>query len=83
MSKKIFIFIVLVNFLSNTVIAENKYEIIININNQIITNFDIEKETQYLLALSPSLNNLSLKQMKEIARNSLVRVPVEEQDCAC
>ena len=65
MSKKIFLFIILVNFLSNTVIAENKYEIIININNQIITNFDIEKETQYLLALSPSLNNLSLKQIKK------------------
>ena len=80
MSKKIFIFIVLVNFLSNAVIAENKYEIIININNQIITNFDIEKETQYLLALSPSLNNLSLKQMKEIARNSLVREKIKENE---
>ena len=33
MSKKIFIFIILVNFLSNAVNAENKYEIIININN--------------------------------------------------
>ena len=80
MSKKIFIFILLVNFLSNAVIAENKYEIIININNQIITNFDIEKETQYLLALSPSLNNLSLKQMKEIARNSLVREKIKENE---
>ena len=80
MSKKIFIFIVLVNFLSNAVIAENKYEIIININNQIITNFDINKETQYLLALSPSLNSLSLKQMKEIARNSLVREKIKENE---
>ena len=80
MSKKIFLFIVLVNFLSNTVIAENKYEIIININNQIITNFDIEKETQYLLALSPSLNNLSLKQIKKIARNSLVREKIKENE---
>ena len=80
MSKKIFIFIVLVNFLSNAVIAENKYEIIISINNQIITNFDIEKETQYLLALNSSLNSLSLKQMKEIARNSLVREKIKENE---
>ena len=80
MSKKIFIFIVLVNFLSNAVIAENKYEIIININNQIITNFDIDKETQYLLALNPSLNSLSLKQMKEITRNSLVREKIKENE---
>ena len=80
MSKKIFIFIVLVNFLSNAVIAENKYEIIININNQIITNFDIEKETQYLLALNPSLKSLSLKQMTEIARNSLVREKIKKNE---
>ena len=80
MSKKIFIFIVFVNFLSNAVIAENKYEIIININNQIITNFDIDKETQYLLALNPSLNSLSLKQMKEITRNSLVREKIKENE---
>ena len=80
MSKKIFIFIVLINFLSNTVIAENKYEIIISINNQIITNFDIEKETQYLLALNSSLNSLSLKQMKEIARNSLVREKIKKNE---
>ena len=80
MSKKIFIFILLVNFLSNAVIAENKYEIIININNQIITNFDIEKETQYLLALNPSLKSLSLKQMTEIARNSLVREKIKKNE---
>ena len=80
MSKKIFIFIVLVVFTSNKVIAENKYEIIININNQIITNFDIEKETQYLLALSPSLDNLSKKQIKEISKNSLIREKIKENE---
>ena len=79
MSKKIFIFILLVNFLSNSAIAE-KYEIIFNINNQIITNFDIEKEVQYLLALSPSLNSLSLKQIKEVARNSLIREKIKENE---
>ena len=71
---------VIINFLSNVVIAENKYSIIININNQIITNFDIEKETQYLLALNSSLNSLSLKQMKEIARNSLVREKIKKNE---
>jgi len=80
MFKKIFIFMVIINFLSNVVIAENKYSIIININNQIITNFDIEKETQYLLALNSSLNSLSLKQMKEIARNSLVREKIKKNE---
>ena len=52
MLKKIFILLAIINLLSNKVIAENKYEIIVNINNQIITNFDIQKETEYLFALN-------------------------------
>ena len=80
MSKKIFIFIVLVNFLSNAVIAENKYEIIININDQIITNFDVQKETKYLLALNPSLNNLPIKKIKEISKSSLIREKIKENE---
>ena len=80
MFKKIFILFIIINLLSNVVIAENKHEIIIKINNQIITNFDIQKETKYLLALNPSLNNLSTKQIKELSRNSLIREKIKENE---
>ena len=80
MFKKIFILFTIINLLSNAVIAENKHEIIIKINNQIITNFDIQKETKYLLALNPSLNNLSTKQIKELSRNSLIREKIKENE---
>ena len=80
MFKKIFILLVIINSLSNVVIAENKHEIIVKINNQIITNFDIQKETKYLLALNPSLNNLSTKQIKEISKNSLIREKIKENE---
>jgi peptidyl-prolyl cis-trans isomerase SurA len=80
MFKKIFILFTIINLLSNVVIAENKHEIIIKINNQIITNFDIQKETKYLLALNPSLNNLSTKQIKELSRNSLIREKIKENE---
>ena len=80
MFKKIFILFTIINLLSNVVIAENKHEIIIKINNQIITNFDIQKETNYLLALNPSLNNLSTKQIKELSKNSLIREKIKENE---
>ena len=80
MFKKIFILFTIINLLSNAVIAENKHEIIIKINNQIITNFDIQKETKYLLALNPSLNNLSTKQIKELSKNSLIREKIKENE---
>ena len=80
MFKKIFILFTIINLLSNVVIAENKHEIIIKINNQIITNFDIQKETKYLLALNPSLNNLSTKQIKELSKNSLIREKIKENE---
>ena len=80
MFKKIFILFTIINLLSNVVIAENKHEIIIKINNQIITNFDIQKETKYLLALNPSLNNLSTKQIKEMSKNSLIREKIKENE---
>ena len=80
MFKKIFILLAIINLLSNAVIAENKHEIIFKINNQIITNFDIQKETKYLLALNPSLNNLSTKQIKELSKNSLIREKIKENE---
>jgi len=80
MFKKIFILLAIINSLSNVVIAENKHEIIIKVNNEIITNFDIQKETKYLLALNPSLNNFSTKRIKEISKNSLIKEKIKENE---
>ena len=70
----------IINLLSSTLIAEDKYEIVVSIDNKIITNFDIQKEINYLLALNPSLNNLPKKQIYEIAKESLVREEIKEKE---
>jgi len=80
MIKKIFIFVAIINLLSSTLIAEDKYEIVVSIDNKVITNFDIQKEINYLLALNPSLNNLPKKQIYEIAKESLVREEIKEKE---
>tara|TARA_B100001989_G_scaffold247480_1_gene219725 strand:+ start:1181 stop:2023 length:843 start_codon:yes stop_codon:yes gene_type:complete len=41
------------------------------INNEIITNIDIENEYKYLIALNKSLNNLNKDTVLELAKNSL------------
>ena len=80
MIKKIFIFVTIINLLSSTLIAEDKYEIVVSIDNKVITNFDIQKEVNYLLALNPSLNDLPKKQIYEIAKESLVREEIKEKE---
>ena len=80
MIKKVFIFVAIINLLSFTLIAEDRYEIVVSIDNKVITNFDIQKEINYLLALNPSLNNLPKKQIYEIAKESLVREEIKEKE---
>ena len=80
MIKKIFIFVAIINLLSSALIAEDRYEIVVSIDNKVITNFDIQKEINYLLALNPSLNNLPKKQIYGIAKESLVREEIKEKE---
>ena len=66
MFRIIFIIIFFTKLLFSSAFAENTYEIILKIDKKIVTNFDIQKETRYLVALNPSLKNLSKKQIKKI-----------------
>ena len=79
MFKIIFTIITLINFSLSAVIAENKYEIMFNIDKKIISNFDIQKESNYLLAINPSLN-ISTKQLKEISTEALIRETIKENE---
>ncbi len=72
--KKIFYILTLslINtFLIFTNISSTEVKIIMKINNEIITNIDIENEYKYLVALNKSLNNLDKQTVLELAKNSL------------
>ena len=68
----LFLFLlILINFKSNT--AENFY-IVYKVNNEIITNSDIEKEYRYLVSLNNQLKNLEKQKIiKDIKRVSTSR----------
>ena len=47
-------------------------EIKVKINNEIITNIDIENEKNYLYFLNPKLLKLESSQVENLAKNSLI-----------
>ncbi len=58
-------------FLIFTNVSSAEVKIVMKINNEIITNIDIENEYKYLIALNKSLNNLNKDTVLELAKNSL------------
>ncbi len=80
-SKKIFlcIFIILSQlFVINY--SFSKINIILTINNDIVTNYDIAKEEKYLEILNPSLKNLKSEQKFELAKQSLIKEIIKKKE---
>ena len=74
MKLKFFFVVFLVNFIffPNLYSQENVY-IELKIEDEIITNIDINNEKNYLIALNNKLKNLSKDQIYKVSKNSLVR----------
>jgi len=72
MSKiKIIIFLIFISTF-NQFSYSDTLEIKVKINDQIITNLDIENEKKYLLFLNPKLIELERSKVEDLARNSLI-----------
>ena len=76
--KKIFILFVISILFYN--FSESKEIIIISkVDDEIITNIDIEIEKKYLLLLNDKLNKLSEKEFFKLAKNSLIREIIKKK----
>ena len=58
--------------------AQNKIVIEFQIEDEIITNIDILKEKNYLIALNNSLKKLPKEQIIEISKNSIIREKIKK-----
>ena len=76
--KKIYLFIFVIIFFNLKTSLKSEVSILFKINNEIITNMDIRKEAQYLMALSNQLKDLNNKKMNEIAIESLIREKIKK-----
>ena len=71
--KKIFL-IITIYLLTTTVSFSNiNLKIVMKINNEIITSYDIEQEKNYLLALNPNLKEIDENRLLKIAKKSLIK----------
>tara|TARA_B110000238_G_scaffold37713_1_gene39699 strand:- start:1511 stop:2443 length:933 start_codon:yes stop_codon:yes gene_type:complete len=74
---KCFVTVLFLFFLNNSHALE-KIIIKYKVNNLIITNVDIEKEVQYLMALNINLKTLNQNQLNQIASNSIIKEKIKK-----
>ena len=79
--KKKFLFVFLCFILIYTTIVQaSNIFIKTTVNDQIITNFDIKKESEYLKILNPNLSNLNQNQILLLAKNSLINEIIKKKE---
>ena len=64
-------------FISSNIIAAQKIQILYKINNSLITNIDINNESNYLISLNTKLKDLDKSEIFEIAKESLIREKIK------
>ena len=82
MNKKIKIlsFLIIIFFSINKTYANENIFIKIKIKNEIITNFDLEKERKYLIALNPKLNEINKDLKIKIAKDSVIKEVIKKNE---
>jgi len=80
MLKKISCIILLLSLSISYSYSSNNFYISVTVNEKIITNFDIEKESKYLKILSPNLITLDNKKIFNISKNSLINEIIKKSE---
>ncbi|MDC0615847.1 peptidylprolyl isomerase [Candidatus Pelagibacter sp.] len=80
MMKKKFIVLILFTLLTCKSYSNSQSYIILKINNQIITNHDVEREIKYLIAINDKLESLDKKEIKKFALSSLTREIIKKKE---
>ena len=79
-SKNLIILSIIIFSLTNFSYSEINLKILMKIDNQIITNYDLEKEANYLLALNPSLKEIEKEKLMTISKRSLVKEKIRKNE---
>ena len=80
MIKKIILSYFIFLFLTTASFSETKIYIKVSVENEIITNYDIQKEIRYLQILNNDLKNLDETKKIEIAKNSLINEIIKKKE---
>jgi len=73
----LYLFLILPILANKSLANESSVIIKLTINDQIITNYDLEKEKNYLSALNPKLQNIEKSRLLQLTRDSLIREKIK------
>ena len=73
----IYLFVILY---TNISYGDEGYKIIVKVNAEIISNYDIKKEKNYLIALNPKILNIPKDEITKLAKNSLIREIIKKEE---
>ena len=77
---KLLILVTLIFVLNIDLNANANIKILYKINNEIITNIDVENEIKYLIALNNQLEKLDKKKIKKIAQLSIIKEKIKKNE---
>ena len=78
--KKTSVLVLIYFLLGNISYSKINFQIVMKINNQIVTSFDIEKESNYLLALNPKLKEINEDELLKIAKRSMIKEMIRKSE---
>ena len=73
MTKKKIIFFFIIFLFQINLTNSSEIRIVTKVNNEILTNIDIENESKYLQTLNTNLKNLNKNELYSLSKNSLIR----------
>ena len=61
-----------------TLVKASENKILVKLDNEIITSFDVENEARFLKALNPQIKDLDYSQILKISKNSIIRQKIKK-----
>ena len=75
---KIILILILIMIFNHKVFSKEKFFIIYNVNDKIITNIDVKKEAKYLISLNSQLKNLDEEDIFDISKESILKENIKK-----
>ena len=80
LNKKTIVLVLILFFFSNFSYSKINLQIIMKINDQILTTYDLEKESNYLIALNPKLNEIDKNDLLKLAKRSIIKEKIRKSE---
>ena len=80
LNKKTIVLVLILFFFSNFSYSKINLQIIMKINDQILTTYDLEKESNYLIALNPKLNEIDKNELLKLAKRSIIKEKIRKSE---